>query len=498
MLAQVDDIGITFEYTLAFVENIDDKVVSITHINDNNELITEKLDLNSFSLEDKGIKIGMEVYVKGEKFEEVGKSILTSIEPLTPYNSNKIISFEGRIDDIQGSFVYIDGNKVSLARKGKIQGVNGWEDNDFNSVRDLKLGAWAKVKGMRVNGILTAKSLVTYPNTYKVREIPEFQELVNYYDDFYAIWSDKELRKELYGKETAIGKVYDSDDVQLFIERIGYSLIPEYAKKTLNFSFVVVEDGSFNASMTPVGLCIVHTGLITSSENEAQIAAVLGHEIAHATYQHSLQQVRMEQDIAEKREKREKRKEAASKFGPLSDVITIVTPEGAEKIEKAKEVYEEVTDVLLDKPKRRNEERTDVMDLLVETLNFKDEKVFFNYNREQETQSDRVGLYYLVQAGYDPREAPMIWKKLYEKGSHNHSHNTPDTAENLSKIIDVMSKKESGNDFFENRRKKESMVAFKSHPDDLKRYKDLNKLIAFYWSTEDIIDNSIVGAVFDW
>lgn len=54
----------------------------------------------------------------------------------------------------------------------------------------------------------------------------------------------------------------------------------------------IVKDGSFNASMAPNGLMIVHTGLLARLHSEAELAAVLGHEFAHFERRHSLDRFR--------------------------------------------------------------------------------------------------------------------------------------------------------------------------------------------------------------
>src|SRR4030095_14344706 len=49
----------------------------------------------------------------------------------------------------------------------------------------------------------------------------------------------------------------------------------------------VVVDNQVNAFATPNGIVVVNSGLIDMLENEAQLAAVMGHEIAHATHEHT-------------------------------------------------------------------------------------------------------------------------------------------------------------------------------------------------------------------
>lgn len=54
----------------------------------------------------------------------------------------------------------------------------------------------------------------------------------------------------------------------------------------------IVQDNSFNASMAPNGLMIVHTGLLARLHSEAELATVLGHEFAHFELRHTLQKFR--------------------------------------------------------------------------------------------------------------------------------------------------------------------------------------------------------------
>lgn len=56
----------------------------------------------------------------------------------------------------------------------------------------------------------------------------------------------------------------------------------------------VLKDNSFNASMAPNGLLLVHTGLLARLHSEAELAAVLGHEFAHFELRHSLQRLRLQ------------------------------------------------------------------------------------------------------------------------------------------------------------------------------------------------------------
>ncbi len=113
----------------------------------------------------------------------------------------------------------------------------------------------------------------------------------------------------------------------------------------------------FNAAMAPNGMMIVWSGLLLRTQNEAELATVLGHEFAHFENRHSLQSFR---DIKAK-----------------SDALTWLSfvPGG-----------------LLGQIG------------LIGSV--------FRFNREMEKQADMVALDYLSSSGYDPMAAAQIWERL--------------------------------------------------------------------------------------
>ena len=169
-------------------------------------------------------------------------------------------------------------------------------------------------------------------------------------------------------------KLLPNDEVQQYVAEIGRRLIPSYQAmmpaddpRKIPFQFHVVIDDGFNAFATANGIVIVNTGLLDLLDNEAQLAAIIGHEIAHATHEHTWRElgyrkktrlgIALAGAVA-----------AAYGHNDLADVATLV--KGA--IENG-------------------------------------------YSRSLENQSDRIGLQYMTAAGYDPREAPAVWKLVAKK-----------------------------------------------------------------------------------
>src|SRR5262249_13762445 len=99
-------------------------------------------------------------------------------------------------------------------------------------------------------------------------------------------------------------KLVPNDAVQEYVTNLGQSLIPEYLKAIpdsdpakLNFRFFVVMNKEPNASALPNGILLIHSSMFDVVENEAQLAAVIGHEIAHATQEHTWRQMSYHKNI---------------------------------------------------------------------------------------------------------------------------------------------------------------------------------------------------------
>ncbi|MGK7931851.1 MAG: M48 family metallopeptidase [Microcystaceae cyanobacterium] len=76
------------------------------------------------------------------------------------------------------------------------------------------------------------------------------------------------------------------------VNYIGQRLVKTSSRPTIPYTFQVVEDRSVNAFATMGGFVYINTGLIAAAENEAELASVIAHEIAHITSRHSVNKMR--------------------------------------------------------------------------------------------------------------------------------------------------------------------------------------------------------------
>lgn len=103
--------------------------------------------------------------------------------------------------------------------------------------------------------------------------------------------SPEELRE--YGSSMlremrAYNMVFDDPLVSDYINSLGYRLVSFSDRPDLAFTFFVVRSNEINAFAVPGGYLGFNIGLLNSVASEDELAAVVGHEIAHITQQHTL------------------------------------------------------------------------------------------------------------------------------------------------------------------------------------------------------------------
>jgi beta-barrel assembly-enhancing protease len=76
-----------------------------------------------------------------------------------------------------------------------------------------------------------------------------------------------------------------------YVDRIGQALVAQTELANLPWEFHVVADPSVNAFNIPGGHVYVHTGLIAAADDVAELAGVMGHEIAHGVARHGTEQL---------------------------------------------------------------------------------------------------------------------------------------------------------------------------------------------------------------
>ena len=107
--------------------------------------------------------------------------------------------------------------------------------------------------------------------------------------NFYSLEKEIGLGKQLAQEVERQAKIIDDPIVAEYVNRVGQNIVRNSDAK-VPFTIKVLEDESVNAFALPGGFFFVNTGLILKAENEAELAGVMAHEIAHVAARHGTRQ----------------------------------------------------------------------------------------------------------------------------------------------------------------------------------------------------------------
>lgn len=156
--------------------------------------------------------------------------------------------------------------------------------------------------------------------------------------------------------------LYEDPELNAYVDRVGKKLAALSHRPNLPWTFRVLDSPVVNAFALPGGYIYVTRGILAYMNDEAQLALVLGHEIGHVTARHSVQQY------------------SRSQLAGLGlGVGTIILPDLAQYGQLAQ------TAVGL---------------------------LFLKYGRDDERQSDELGVEYASKGGYDPRAGARFFEVL--------------------------------------------------------------------------------------
>jgi Zn-dependent protease with chaperone function len=101
---------------------------------------------------------------------------------------------------------------------------------------------------------------------------------------------DVQLGREAASQVESQMPIVRDSQIQNYVQQIGQKLASAPEADRYPYTFKVVNEGSINAFALPGGPTYVHTGLLKAVENEAQLAGVMAHEIAHVALRHGTNQ----------------------------------------------------------------------------------------------------------------------------------------------------------------------------------------------------------------
>lgn len=179
----------------------------------------------------------------------------------------------------------------------------------------------------------------------------------------FTIADEKKLGKEIYDKLEKNNFLLHDKRLEAYISKIGNHVLQRSEKAPFDFTFSIFNSSAINAFATPGGYIYINKGLISVVNNEAQLAGVIAHEIAHANARHVA-------SIIEKSKK--------LNLAMMAAVIAAALLGGGGEATAAIATFSIAGAA----------------------------SISLKYRREHEEEADRLGIEYLVKSGYYP--AAMI------------------------------------------------------------------------------------------
>jgi len=173
---------------------------------------------------------------------------------------------------------------------------------------------------------------------------------------------DISIGEQMYAPmQQSQGSVYDIDPkLTAYVQGVGMK-VAEASGINLPYEFVILNNSVPNAWALPGGKIAINRGLLTEMHTEAELAAVLGHEVTHAAARHSAQQ---------------------QSRGMLTQGLVVATTIAASD--------------------------SGYGDLVAAGAGIAGQLTLTKYGREAELESDKYGMRYMSKAGYDPQGAVAL------------------------------------------------------------------------------------------
>ena len=152
------------------------------------------------------------------------------------------------------------------------------------------------------------------------------------------------------------------------VQRVAKRIEAVAGRDKPNFVWKVtlIRKNEANAYCLPGGKIVVFTGILPLTQNDAGLATVVAHEVAHATAEHSAERLEREH---------------------LTEIAAAIIAGGI-AVTPAQYVH------------------------VLAALGVGEQAAELPFSRKQESEADHIGLIYMARAGYDPHQAVTFWKRM--------------------------------------------------------------------------------------
>jgi predicted Zn-dependent protease len=177
---------------------------------------------------------------------------------------------------------------------------------------------------------------------------------------------EEKLGREVAGRLLGAAPLVKNDKLQQYVNKVGRYVAANSTRPSLNWTFGVIDSDSVNAFAAPGGYVFITRGLYALLKNEAELAGVLGHEIAHVNARHHVRLMQKQRMVAMGQDV------LTRKAG--NDTVKMVVGNGAE--------------------------------ILARSL-----------DKDSEYEADRLGVFYATKSGYDSFGLPAVLDRLEASGA---------------------------------------------------------------------------------
>jgi len=180
-----------------------------------------------------------------------------------------------------------------------------------------------------------------------------------------APYTQDDIETEIvFGRELAskiLAKIppLKSDERNLYVNKVGKSVAEYSGRSELDYHFIILDTDSINAFAAPGGYVFITKGALDNMQDEAELAAVIGHEMGHIEYRHYVKKVNLR----------------SAKGDGESALMEVISGGGR----AASQAFNEALDQM--------------MEVLFETG---------LQSKKDEYEADQASVYLLANSGYDP------------------------------------------------------------------------------------------------
>lgn len=187
---------------------------------------------------------------------------------------------------------------------------------------------------------------------------------------------EKEIGLEEHEKVLSSQRLFEDEELLQYVREVGEKVASVSHRPNLTYQFHVIDSPDINAFALPGGYVYINRGLLTFMNSEAELAAVLAHEIGHITARHSVQ-----------RQARGALAQGAATIGGFATAVATGSGYVGSQISEVASIWAQTS--------------------------------LSGFGREQELEADSLGAEYLVKAGYDPQAVIEVVTALKNQEDFN-------------------------------------------------------------------------------